>query len=308
MPFVTEPEPLRGIALSVLPGITRVVAANPGVMTYHGTNTYLVDAPGGLTVIDPGPRDDAHVAHLLAAAGARRIALILLTHTHPDHCGAVPALTAATGALVHMYRHPARKGFVVDVPLDDGDVVGGFTAVHTPGHAADHLCFAYAGAGGAKILFSGDHVMPWSSSIVSPPEGDMGAYYRSLEKVLARDDDVYLSAHGPLLENPRILAAEMLAHRVKREVEIVRALEGQAWSVHALAAALYAKTDPRLRAAAQRNVLAHMLKLLGEGRVEELAPEELPAAYEDVRPPPGAEHYDMSHLRRDACRRFALKG
>ncbi len=273
MGFLTEAVPPRHTALGVLPGITRIVADNPGVMTYHGTNTYLVEGDAGLVVIDPGPEDATHIADILAAAASRAISLILLTHTHADHSGAVPGLKAASGAPIAAFKAPAKPGFAPDIALADGEEISGFTAVFTPGHAADHLCFAFAGAAGEKILFSGDHVMSWSSSIVSPPEGDMGDYYRSLQLLLTREDDVFLPGHGPLLTQPRALTAELLSHRQRREKTLMAELARQNWSVAGLAAKLYSKQDPYLKAAAQRNVLAHLLKLKAEGAVKEMAPD-----------------------------------
>ena len=149
MPFLTEAEPPRGVPLDVLPGIRRIVARNPSVMTYQGTNTYLIEGEEGLTVLDPGWRI-LHVQDILAGAGSAPIRRILLTHTHRDHFGAVAALRAATGAPVHAYRHSTRPGFTPDTPLGDGDTVVGLTAIFTPGHAADHLCFALRD-GGRKI-------------------------------------------------------------------------------------------------------------------------------------------------------------
>jgi glyoxylase-like metal-dependent hydrolase (beta-lactamase superfamily II) len=273
MGFLTEPVPPRRAAQGVLPGITRIVADNPGVMTYHGTNTYLVEQHDGLVVVDPGPEDEAHIADILGAAAGRPIGLILLTHTHADHSGAAPGLKAASGAPVAGFKTPARQGFTPDMALADGTQIRGFTAVHTPGHAADHLCFAFVGAAGEKILFSGDHVMSWSSSIVSPPEGDMVDYYQSLQRLLLRDDEVFLPGHGPLLMDPRMLTAQMLAHRQRRERSLLAQLARQNWSVADLAAELYSKQDLFLKAAAQRNVLAHLLKLKTEGVVKEMPPD-----------------------------------
>ena len=144
MPFLTEPEPARGVAQELLPGIRRIVARNPSVMTYQGTNTYLIDNDAGLTVLDPGPDDPRHVADIMAAAGSA-ISRIVLTHAHSDHYGALPALRAATGAPVYGYVRSGKPDFTADVPLDDGDAVAGLTAVFTPGHAPDHLCFEYDG-------------------------------------------------------------------------------------------------------------------------------------------------------------------
>jgi glyoxylase-like metal-dependent hydrolase (beta-lactamase superfamily II) len=310
MPFLTEAEPPRGMPLDVLPGIRRIVARNPSVMTYQGTNTYLIEGEEGLSVLDPGPEDAQHVQEILAGAGAAPIRRILLTHTHRDHFGAVAALQAATGVPVYAYRHSAKPGFTPDMPLDDGDVVAGLTAIFTPGHAADHLCFALRD-GQRKILFSGDHVMSWSSSIVSPPDGDMLAYYRSLERLLDRDDELYLSGHGPMLPEPQTLVRELLGHRQRREATILRQLEEQDWSVAALAARLYAKTNPFLKVAAQRNVLAHLLKLAAEDRAIELEPAtELPADAPHIQAPPGEVQRESGSaaamMQRDALRRFSL--
>ena len=196
--FLTEAEPARDVALPVQPGIRRVVAANPSPMTYWGTNTYLIDTPEGVLVLDPGPDDAGHVTTVLAAAGAPVVG-ILLTHTHHDHLGAVAALRTATGAPVHAWHEPADDRFVPDRALCDGDVAEGWTALHTPGHAADHLCFARVDG----TVFSGDHVMGWSSSVVSPPGGNMRQYFGSLQRMLARDDALYLPGHGPAIPSPR---------------------------------------------------------------------------------------------------------
>lgn len=267
MAFLTEPPPERGIAQAVAPGIRRIVAANPGKMTYHGTNTYLIDAPGGLIVLDPGPDDPAHVAAVLAAvqAGSRPVARILLSHTHHDHFGAVPALRAATSAKVHAWHQPAVPEFTPDVPLQNGDVVDGWQAVFTPGHAADHLCFA--GPGG--VLFSADHVMSWSSSVVSPPQGNMAHYFASLNRLLDRSDTLYLPGHGPPLPEPLPFVQDLLAHRMTREASIVAALGPTPMTSRALTDLLYSQIDDFLRRAAERNVVAHLLKLRDEGRASD---------------------------------------
>ncbi len=269
MPFLTEAEPRRGIAHGVLPGIRRVVARNPGVMTYHGTNTWLIEAADGLTVLDPGPDDPTHVGDVVEAAAGVPIRRIVLSHTHRDHLGATAGLQSATGAAIYGFHRPATKLFQPDHPIGEGDVVAGLTALHTPGHASDHLAFAYQVPEVGEILFSADHVMSWSSSIVNPPDGDMKAYYDSLERLLGRSDVLYLPGHGPVLEQPRDLVREMLAHRRKRETAILEALRAGPATMTDIAARLYAKQDPMLKIAAERNVLAHLLKLQAESRTEE---------------------------------------
>ena len=267
MPFLTEPEPPRGIATAVAAGVRRIVARNPGALTYHGTNTYLVEMPEGVAVIDPGPDDATHVDETMGAAG-RPIVLILLTHTHIDHVGAVAALQARTGAPVAAWREPSLAGFRPDIALDDGDLVGGFAALHTPGHAADHVCFAAPAADGTPVLFSADHVMSWSTSIVSPPDGHMGAYVRSLDRLLARDDRLYLPGHGPPLAAPIDLVRELRAHRLAREAAITEALRRRAVaSIPDLTADVYVGLAANLMPMAERNVLAHLLKLAEEGSV-----------------------------------------
>jgi glyoxylase-like metal-dependent hydrolase (beta-lactamase superfamily II) len=268
MAFLTEPEPPRGAATTVMPGVRRIVAANPGPMTYHGTNTYLLDTPDGLAVLDPGPDDAAHVQHILDAAAAEKVALIILSHTHHDHLGAVPALKAATGAPVAGFHTSADPGFTADIALGHGDAIAGMTALHTPGHCSDHLCFA-ADIDGTATLFSADHVMSWSSSIVSPPDGDMAAYFASLHLLLDRSDAVYLPGHGPPLPEPHDLVRNLLAHRQMREHAILAALDDGAAEIEGLRERLYSQTDPRLRKAAERNVLAHLLKLQAEGKVRQ---------------------------------------
>ena len=262
MAFLTEPEPVRGERQPVMPGIDRVVGPNPSVMTYHGTNTYLIDTDTGLILLDPGPDDAAHVAAVVRAIDRRKVAAILLSHTHRDHAGAVPALRRATGAPVASFRTSSAADHRPDIPLDDGQAVHGLLAIHTPGHAADHLCFARADG----VLFSADHVMSWSSSIVSPPDGVMADYFASLRRLLARPEDTtYLPGHGPKLPEPHTLVSDLLRHRVQREEAIRTALDRGPTTVEALMDALYSQTHPMLRRAAERNVLAHLIKLEAEG-------------------------------------------
>ena len=268
MPFLTEAEPERGAALPVLSGVRRIVAPNPGPMTYFGTNTYLVDSPDGAVVLDPGPADHPEHVDAILRATDGKVALILVSHHHHDHIGAVGALKAATGAPTAGFRENVVPEFMPEIKIDDRGRIAGMTALHTPGHAPDHLCFTFKSSDGSDVLFSADHVMSWSSTVVSPPSGDMCAYFASLDKLLGRDDAVYLPGHGPPLPKPRNLVRELLAHRQARERAIADALAGgQRADTYTLMNALYSQVDPRLRRAAERNVLAHLLKLQAEGRV-----------------------------------------
>ncbi len=259
MAFLQEPPPAYGTIEQVAPGVRRIVAPNPGPMTYHGTNTWLVDGDGGLTVIDPGP-DDAE--HLAAIQSAGKVGRIVLTHTHPDHVAGAPALHAATGAPIHGWGRPWLKNFSPDVAVADGDDVGGLTALHTPGHASDHLCFVWRDG----TVFTGDHVMSWNTSIVSPPDGDMAAYMAGLRLMLSRDDRLYLCGHGPPLREPQKLVRAMLGHRQAREAAVLSTLGAAPVMPGKIVDALYAGIDDRLKKAAERTVLAHVLKLVAEGR------------------------------------------
>ena len=266
MAFLTEAEPERGANLPVLPGISRIVANNPGPMTYFGTNTYLIETAAGIVVLDPGPEDHPeHVEAILRHTGGK-IASILVSHTHHDHVGAVPALRAATGAPTVGFRTSGLAGFDPDIKLDHTASFAGMLALHTPGHASDHLCFALPAANGDKVLFSADHVMSWSTSIVSPPGGDMRDYFASLNLLLDRDDDLYLPGHGPPLRDPKTLVRAMLTHRIIREQAIARKLADGPFDTHTIMDALYSQLNPRLRKAAERNVLAHLLKMETEGK------------------------------------------
>ncbi len=249
-------------------------------MTCHGTNTFLLEGDDGLTVIDPGPDDAEHVADVVRAAGGTPITRIIVTHAHHDHHGAVKALKEATGAPAWGYlTSGSPAGFTADYKMDDGDEVAGLKALFTPGHAQDHLSFAYHVPGTGQILFSGDHVMAWSSSIVNPPDGNMVDYYRSLERLLPRPDVLYLPAHGPAEPNPHALVESLLTHRQMREATILAELQRGPSTVREIAQRLYAKTDPHLKIAAERNVLAHLQKLQAETLVvEHDAPEESYAA------------------------------
>jgi glyoxylase-like metal-dependent hydrolase (beta-lactamase superfamily II) len=238
MPFLTEDIPTYGWPIQVAPGVRRVVARNPSVMTYHGTNTYLIDGPLGVLVLDPGPDNGEQVGAILAAC-AGGVAKILLSHRHGDHADAVPALSAATGAPVYAFgSDPIAEGAAPDCALRHDDVIDGLRVLHTPGHSLDHICFAREVD---ELLFSGDHVMSWSSSIVSPPGGSMSDYFTSLELILERQDALLLPGHGPPMPDPKDYIRGLLEHRLAREQAIWLALQDGPQTASRLADSLYHK-------------------------------------------------------------------
>jgi len=261
------------------PLVRRLTAPNASAYTYTGTQTYLVGR-GDVAVIDPGPDSGPHIAAILAAIAGERISAIVCTHTHRDHSPAAAALQAATGAAITGCAAlvPAAVNGVVDAAYDldyrpdrvlaDGEAVAGdgwtLTAIATPGHTSNHLCFALREA---DALFSGDHVMGWSTSIVSPPDGDMGAYMASLEKLIGRGEMVYYPGHGDPVERPQRIVRSMLGHRKLREGQIIRRLATGPASIPDLVETMYAGLDAKLRGAAARSVLAHLLTLAARGQV-----------------------------------------
>lgn len=273
------------------PLVRRVLAPNPSPYTYTGTQSWLVGAGKDLAIIDPGPigsgqsmgdpadiNGEGHVEAILRAVGGKTVIAILCTHTHRDHSPAAAPLKAATGApivgcapLVLKDDGPRADSafdpdYAPDRILADGERISGdgwtIEAVATPGHTSNHLCYALVESG---ALFTGDHVMKWSTSVVSPPDGDMSAYMASLQKLYDRDDRVYYPAHGPAVDNPRQLVRGMIGHRRQRERQIVNLLNAGQGHVPEMVAAMYKGLDPRLTGAAGRSVLAHLVDLQNRG-------------------------------------------
>jgi glyoxylase-like metal-dependent hydrolase (beta-lactamase superfamily II) len=259
------------------PLVRRILAPNPSPFTYTGTQTHIVGR-GEVAVIDPGPNIPSHIDALLAATAGERIVAIVCTHTHRDHSPGTRPLSQATGAPIvgcaplAVVDESEDESFDPDYRpnrvLADGDLLDGpgwtLETVATPGHTSNHLCFALKESG---ALFSGDHVMGWSTSIVSPPDGDMGAYVGSLEKLLPREGTIYYPAHGPAVENPRKLVRGLILHRKQREAGILAQIEAGQGSIAAIVAKLYQAVDPRLHPAAARSVLAHLIDLERRGLV-----------------------------------------
>ncbi len=260
-----------GVPKRLDPYVTRIIAPNPGMMTGPGTNTYLV-GDKDLAVIDPGPAIDSHIAALLAA-GAGRIRCVVCTHTHMDHSPAAAAIKAATGAVLVGRPAPDQPGqdrsFVPDRVLEHGDrlMLGGLTlrALHTPGHASNHLCYLLENT---KMLFTGDHVMQGSTVVINPPDGDMRAYLASLELLLAEDILILAPGHGYLIGEPHREARRLIRHRLAREAKVASALARLgAPTLEELVLEVYDDVPPRLHAVAMRSLAAHLGKLAAEGRV-----------------------------------------
>jgi glyoxylase-like metal-dependent hydrolase (beta-lactamase superfamily II) len=281
IPFVKAMDFAYGAAQQVSPLVRRVIARNPGPFTYTGTGAHIVGR-GQVAVIDPGPDLDSHLEAILAATEGERITHILVTHAHLDHSPLARPLAKLTGAIILAGGQPAQPShdaarleagddlsFRPDIALEDGDTIFGrgwtIEAVATPGHTASHFAFAL---GEENTLFPGDCVMGWSTSVVSPPDGDMGDYIESLEKIRARRYGVLRPAHGPEIADVETFLDAYIEHRMRRERQVLAALAaGGAASVRAMVPRLYAGVDRRLFPAAAHSLLAHLIKLEREGRV-----------------------------------------
>jgi glyoxylase-like metal-dependent hydrolase (beta-lactamase superfamily II) len=263
----------------IAPGVRRVLAKNPSPFTYIGTGTYII-GEGTVAVIDPGPDDPAHIAALIEAVGGETVSHIVITHTHRDHSPAAPALKATTGAqvvgctpLVIVDDGPRADAafdttYAPDAVLGDGEKISGpgwtLSAVHTPGHTSNHICYAFDEA---KALFTGDHVMGWSTTVVAPPDGDMAAYMASLRLLLDRDEAIYYPTHGDPVTEPKRFVRGLITHRKQRENQILKLLGTGAQTIPAMVAVMYASVDKALHPAAGRSVLAHLIDLAARGVV-----------------------------------------
>lgn len=263
-----------GLAETIEPQVRRVLAGNPSAFTFTGTQTYVVGNGANVAVIDPGPADPDHIDAILATVGSAKITAIMCTHTHRDHSPAAAPLKARTGAPIIgcaplMLSDDGPRSdeafdttYAPDRVLADGESVSGdgwtLQAVATPGHTSNHLCLALVESG---ALFTGDHVMGWSTSVISPPDGDMADYMASLAKLQERSDRVYYPAHGPAVENPAQLVRGMMGHRKQRERQVLRQLEAGPQAIPDMVPLMYKGIDTRLYGAAGRSVLAHLIDL-----------------------------------------------
>jgi glyoxylase-like metal-dependent hydrolase (beta-lactamase superfamily II) len=267
---VEDPRPpiVHGVASALSPLVRRIVAPNPGKMTGPGTNTYLVGIDE-IVVVDPGPDDAGHL-DAIAGCGGDRIRWIVCTHTHPDHSPGVAGLRARTGAEVRAFD--ARDDLAIDVPMADGDVIEAtefvLRAIHTPGHASNHLCFLLEQE---RLLFSGDHVMDGSTVVISPPDGDMATYLASLQRVRALRPRLRSIApgHGHLIEDPIARIDGYLSHRIEREAQVLAKVRADGpLTIPEIVADLYADVREELHEVAARSVWAHLRKLHDEGLVQ----------------------------------------
>jgi len=288
--------PSYGKAVDVAPNVRRLTVNNPSPFTFHGTNSYII-GDSSLAVIDPGPDDEAHLAALIEAIGDRPVSHILVSHTHRDHSPLARRLADLTGAPMlaegpHRPARPLRIGeaarldasgdteFRPDMMLADGQVIDGegwrLRAILTPGHAANHTVFALEGTG---ILFSADHVMAWSTTVIAPPDGAMADYMASLDKLLARKDRIFFPGHGGPVKEPAKFMRGLKAHRKMREKAILERLKAGDRTIPEMVAQIYRETDPRLHGAAGLSVLAHLEDLTARGIVSAEGAPSIDAVY-----------------------------
>jgi glyoxylase-like metal-dependent hydrolase (beta-lactamase superfamily II) len=296
IPFDRTFDLAPGRVEEVVPGVRRLLANNPSPFTFKGTVSYIIGR-GRVAILDPGPLDDAHIAALLDAVRGETVTHIFVTHTHHDHSPAVPRIKAATGATVlaegpHRAARPLNVGeapraeasndtdFRPDRALADGEVVTGagwtIEAVATPGHTANHMAFAFKEA---DLLFSGDHVMAWSTPVVAPPDGSMSDYMASLDKLARRTEPVYLPGHGGAVREAPRFVQHYIRHRRGREDAILHRLGKGEADIPTLVRAIYIGLDPRLIPAAGRSVLAHLEDLAARGRVATEGPPSIDGRY-----------------------------
>jgi len=291
IPYVRDLEFEYGRCDTVSPLIRRVVANNPGPFTYLGTGTYIV-GHGDVAVIDPGPDLPAHLDAILGAIAGERVSHILVTHHHSDHSPLARALKAATGAPIYgcaVVKPPVEDEVKLEAGYDnftpDISVCGGariegcgwtVEAIPTPGHTSNHICYALEEE---NALFSGDHIMGWSTTVITPPDGDMGDYLASLDKVNARGFSTLWPTHGPPIRAVRPFIDAYIAHRLERERQILGQLAAGETRIKAMVPTLYAAVDQRLWPAAAHSVLAHMIELVKTGRATTDGPAGLDSDY-----------------------------
>jgi glyoxylase-like metal-dependent hydrolase (beta-lactamase superfamily II) len=294
--FDLEFQPAYGKPVPVAPRVQRLTVNNPSPFTFHGTNSYIVGGTS-VAVIDPGPEDEAHFQALMAALKGREVTHIFVSHTHRDHSPLARRLKAETAALlvaegphraarplfsgeVNPFAESADSAFQPDIAIADGETLDGdgwsMTAVHTPGHTANHTAFALEGSG---VLFSADHVMAWATTIVAPPDGSMADFMTSIETLLKRDDRIFLPGHGGPVREPASFLRGLRAHRRMRERAVLERIRAGDRLIPDMVRAIYTRTDPRLHGAAALSVLAHLEDLVEKRRVSTDGPPSLNGVY-----------------------------
>jgi glyoxylase-like metal-dependent hydrolase (beta-lactamase superfamily II) len=276
-----------GVPQEVAPGVRRIVANNPGPYTFLGTNSYIVGT-GEVAVIDPGPADERHLKAIAAAIAGERLAYILVTHSHRDHCGGARSLQALAGGEIAAFGPTGSergagapglnydfvdRSFVPDLKLGDGDTVRGcgfaLDVLHMPGHSPDHLCFALIGK---RTVFTGDHVMGWNTTVIAPPEGNMAQFLASLERLMPRHDKMFLPGHGGRIQTPQRVVKAYIMHRKWRDQTILACLDDGVDTVPEIVGRLYGRLDAELKKAAALSVLAHLEHLIDRELVTAKAP------------------------------------
>jgi len=293
IPFVREFDFEYGVSQPISPMIDRVVADNPGPFTFTGTGVYII-GDKNVAVIDPGPTTPNHRAALKKALKGRTVTHVLVTHHHIDHSPMAAPLAEEYGCQVYGFGTQARPPEGGEVRLEAGDDLGfkpdveicnglkingdGWTieAIHTPGHTSNHMCYALHEE---NVLFSGDHIMGWSTSVVSPPDGHMGDYLNSLNKILARQFNRVIPTHGPVIENPQEFVQAYIDHRLERERQICEAMSEGLTNISDIVKKLYVDIDKKLHPAAAHSVLAHIIHLRETGRIDAVGPDSLKTSY-----------------------------
>ena len=308
-----EEKPPYGVTEQISPLVRRVMAENPSVFTYYGTGTFIIGPPEGGTVaiIDPGPKEDSHIEALLKAVEGQKVSHLLITHTHPDHSPAAAAIKEATGASTFGFgSHPeisikayetrvakaieegkepepedgegaGDRDFVPDIFVSDGERLEGngftFEALHTPGHISNHLCFSLEEE---NTLFSGDHVMGWSTTVIPAPDGDLNDYLKNMERLTHRSDETYRPTHGPPIKNPVPYVEALIAHRENRSQQILSELAKKPVPIMSIVEEIYKHVDKELHKPAAASVYAHLLALQKEGRVTSENAEDFKSCWE----------------------------
>ncbi len=295
IPFIKALEFEYGVHAQISPLIARVVCNNPSPFTFYGTGTYLI-GNNDLMIIDPGPNDDEHLQALIKAINGRNVSHILITHPHFDHSPLATKLSGMVGAKIwgksetkghkpisHETEEGEDIGFNPDFELNDGLIIKNkefeIEAIATPGHTLGHFCF---GLKAENALFSGDHIMGWSTSVILPPDGNMNQYINSLEKVRARNFKILYPTHGAPIPNPHDFINSYIAHRLEREKQIIECLKNNISTISDMVPILYANVDKRLWPAAARSIQAHLIRLVENNLVSCIKPNEINSKFQII--------------------------